>query len=301
MYDIIGDVHGHAERLEHLLKTLGYHKINGIWTHSSRKLISVGDLIDRGPQQRQSVDIIRDMQQAGSAYVIMGNHEFNAIAWATLDDNGQPLRKHNEKNEHQHREFLKEKAKDKVWYDESIAWFKSLPFYLQLDGINVVHACWQADSIEAVKSYQDQDAKRSDTFWQQANQKSHPLYEAIEVLCKGWEIKLPCPFSFKDEDGHERHHLRTKWWLPAASNYGDIAINKFHVADCADLPISQNAIPGYSEANALFFGHYWFKGNPVVQTPKIACVDWSVAEGGCLVAYRYDGEDTLLNDKLVAL
>src|SRR5690554_7046201 len=76
MYDIIGDVHGHADQLEALLKKLGYNYKNGAYSHSERKLISVGDLCDRGPAQRRTIDIIRAMHEADQAHVIMGNHEF---------------------------------------------------------------------------------------------------------------------------------------------------------------------------------------------------------------------------------
>jgi hypothetical protein len=42
-------------------------------------------LIDRGPKQLATVDLVRRMVEAGSARGVMGNHEFNAIAWATPD------------------------------------------------------------------------------------------------------------------------------------------------------------------------------------------------------------------------
>ena len=80
MYDIIGDIHCQAGKLEALLTNMGYQLKDGIYQHPQRTLISVGDLIDRGPQQRRSVDIIRAMVEHGSALCIMGNHEFNAVA-----------------------------------------------------------------------------------------------------------------------------------------------------------------------------------------------------------------------------
>ncbi|PIW09500.1 MAG: metallophosphoesterase, partial [Comamonadaceae bacterium CG17_big_fil_post_rev_8_21_14_2_50_60_13] len=48
--------------------------------------------IDRGPRQIDSVMTVRRMLDAGSAQAIMGNHEFNAIAWHTTD----PLLQHSE-------------------------------------------------------------------------------------------------------------------------------------------------------------------------------------------------------------
>ncbi len=37
-----------------------------------------------------------------------------------------------------------------------------------------------------------------------------------------------------------------------------------------------------------------------MQTHKVACLDWSAAKGGPLVAYRWDGESELADDRLVA-
>src|SRR5689334_21250754 len=90
-YDIIGDVHGHADALEALLKTLGYRYRSGAWRHSDKSALFVGDLIDRGPRQLATLNIVRPMVEAGSARVVVGNHEFNAIAWATRDPSNEAL------------------------------------------------------------------------------------------------------------------------------------------------------------------------------------------------------------------
>jgi hypothetical protein len=51
-----------------------------------------------------------------------------------------------------------------------------------------------------------------------------------------------------------------------------------------------------------FVGHYWFDpADPLAPASKrVACVDYSVAKGGPLVAYRFDGEPELAADKFVA-
>ena len=57
-YDLIGDVHGCALTLEHLLDRLGYHKQGGVWQHASRMAVFVGDIIDRGPRIREALHIV---------------------------------------------------------------------------------------------------------------------------------------------------------------------------------------------------------------------------------------------------
>ena len=80
---MIGDVHGEFEKLVALLNHLGYREQAGTFRHPGRTAIFVGDLVDRGPKQLATVDLVRRMVEAGSALCIMGNHEFNAIAWVT--------------------------------------------------------------------------------------------------------------------------------------------------------------------------------------------------------------------------
>jgi hypothetical protein len=80
-YDIIGDIHGHAQALEALLRSMDYRETRGSWKHTERQAIFVGDFIDRGPMQVGTVDLVRRMVDEGAAQAIMGNHEFNAIAW----------------------------------------------------------------------------------------------------------------------------------------------------------------------------------------------------------------------------
>ena len=71
-YDIIGDIHGHADKLEALLAKLEYQNTAGAWRHSGRQAIFVGDFIDRGPAQERSVDIVRRMVDCGAAQAVMG-------------------------------------------------------------------------------------------------------------------------------------------------------------------------------------------------------------------------------------
>jgi len=72
-YDVIGDVHGHADKLERLLERLGYRRTTEpdgrpLWAHPDRQAIFfVGDLIDRGPHQIQTVELVRTMVDGGSA------------------------------------------------------------------------------------------------------------------------------------------------------------------------------------------------------------------------------------------
>ena len=108
-YDIIGDVHGCADKLEGLLQKLGYKQKDGVYRYSGadgdRQAIFVGDLIDRGCQQIRTLEIVRPMVEAGTAQMVMGNHEFNAISYATQNQRGEFMRRHSDKNRKQHEDL----------------------------------------------------------------------------------------------------------------------------------------------------------------------------------------------------
>lgn len=154
-YDAIGDIHGHANALRRLLVKLGYHEHRGVFRHTERKVIFVGDFIDRGPEQREVLRIARVMCEAGTAFAILGNHEFNAIGWATSDGNGGYLREHSDKNAKQHQEFLRQLGDGSPAYHNTIRWFRNLPVWLEFPGLRVVHACWHEPSRVALRPYLD--------------------------------------------------------------------------------------------------------------------------------------------------
>ena len=59
--DIIGDIHGHCDTLERLLARLGYSAQSGVWKHAERKVLFLGDYIDRGPKVRETLHLVRGM------------------------------------------------------------------------------------------------------------------------------------------------------------------------------------------------------------------------------------------------
>ena len=59
-YDLIGDVHGQADKLAGLLRLMGYMpEQRGYRAPKGRKAVFLGDLIDRGPEQVRTLEIAR--------------------------------------------------------------------------------------------------------------------------------------------------------------------------------------------------------------------------------------------------
>ncbi len=150
MYDIIGDIHGHAEPLKRLLEKLGYAESNGSWQHPQRKAIFVGDYIDRGPEIRETLQIVKGMTDGGNAIALLGNHEYNAMAFHYKEE-GVPLRKNNKKNTKQHEATLAQFNDHSEEWRMYLDWFYTLPLFFEDKGIRVVHACWDEDHIQWLK------------------------------------------------------------------------------------------------------------------------------------------------------
>jgi hypothetical protein len=299
--DVIGDIHGEFDKLVALLSHLGYSESGGIWRHPDRAAIFVGDLIDRGPKQMETVHLVRAMVEAGSAQCILGNHEFNAIAWVTPDPEhpGKFLRDHHKPgNREQHQAFL-DVVEGTPRQKEITDWFKTLPLWLDLPGLRVVHACWHQESMDLLRPVLGPNQTLTDQAILFGSRKGHPLYEALEVVCKGPEVVLPAGISFEDKGGRVRHEVRVRWWQEDLSTYRKAAIGPpGDIAMIPDVPMPVGSQGNRYSGPPVLFGHYWFTGKPEVISPRFACLDYSVASGGPLVAYRWDGEAELLSARL---
>jgi protein phosphatase len=79
-FDIIGDIHGCFDELITLLKKLGYKvakaKDRFNVTHAAgRKIIFVGDLVDRGPKTPDVLRLAMNTIEDGVAFCVVGNHD----------------------------------------------------------------------------------------------------------------------------------------------------------------------------------------------------------------------------------
>lgn len=77
-FDIIGDVHGCFDELVELLRQLGHGVDEAAFTvqpASGRKLVFVGDLVDRGPKVPQVLKLVMNAVASGAALCVPGNHD----------------------------------------------------------------------------------------------------------------------------------------------------------------------------------------------------------------------------------
>jgi len=143
--DIVGDVHGEIEVLDRLLDHLGYGA-NG--QSLGRRLVFLGDLVDRGPDSPAVVDRVMSLAERGQAQCLMGNHELAILLGRPLPGNGwfiqpNPVEKPGE---------FHSRRVDPDRIDAYLEFFAGLPFVLENTELRLVHACWHPSSIEVLRS-----------------------------------------------------------------------------------------------------------------------------------------------------
>ena len=300
-FDIVGDVHGQLALLEALLTTLGYSLRGGVWRHPVRRMLFLGDLVDRGARSPEVAELVYRMVNEDAARCIMGNHEWNAIGWATASERlpGGYLRPHTEKNFRQHRMFLESVGEGSPRHRHLVRWFRTLPLWHEEAGARFVHACWDPGAMAVLQPKLDsRHAAADEQFFAEASLEGSAAFKAVEVLCKGRELDLPEGFSFIDKDGTPRRRIRVRWWESrAGASYRELALLDASIRSTfPDIPVPAQVFAPFVPEQPTFVGHYWFSPEAPLQpcSSRVACLDFSAGKGGPLVAYRWNDADTEL-------
>ena len=305
-FDIIGDVHGCAHTLERLLDTLGYKRVAGVWRHPRRQALFLGDIVDRGPRIREALHLVHDMVEAGQAFCIMGNHEYNALGWVTpaLPGSGKAfVREHTPRHARLIDETLAQFAQHPADWHDFVNWFYQLPLFIDAGRFRLVHACWDRQLIEPLR--QQYPDGRIDEHFIQASAVSNSFAATVcNRLLRGTDMRLPDGLTLTGGDGLTRAFFRTKFWEEDPQTYGDIVFQPDALpAEVANAPLShsqKNALLRYAEDEPmLFVGHYWRSGHPAPIRPNLACLDYSAVLYGKLAAYRLDDETRIDPHKFV--
>jgi diadenosine tetraphosphatase ApaH/serine/threonine PP2A family protein phosphatase len=140
MFDIIGDIHSCYIEFITLLEKLGYEYKDKTFKHpEGRVLVSVGDILDRGPHPLPTFSTVKDMVNSANMLLVRGNHCDKLLRWAK--GNKVTLNHGLDKTVD-----ILEKTTDKK---ELIDFFEATPYYRSLDGgkLIVVHASWRDNNI----------------------------------------------------------------------------------------------------------------------------------------------------------
>lgn len=140
-YFVVGDVHGEAEMLEELLT---------YWQPEMEQLVFLGDLIDRGPDNKKSVHRAMQLVKEQGAWYVLGNHEVMFLAW--LDNPSDRFDHYMRNNGNTTINHLLGRPVDtpidafadceavKAQYSELIAFLRERPLYIDEGDVLFVHA-----------------------------------------------------------------------------------------------------------------------------------------------------------------
>lgn len=284
--DIIGDIHGECGALTSLLDRLGY---DGNGNHKEgRRLVFIGDLIDRGPDSPGVVRLVRHLMQLGKAQCILGNHELNILRGEHKHGNHwffgetEVIRKDKEATSFQ-------VLADENFQKEVKEFFLSLPMALERDDVVVVHAAWDEESAEKMRQCESNVMEAYDSFERKiqegikadgiTDQDEIDMREQnlnpVKVLCSGYEGRAAEPFF---AGGKMRNLERLKWWEDYAAKDSRLVVIGHYWRRFLDevhpkvfekhpkgfLPSGADMFPGYSPASLLG------------RKRKVICVDFSV-------------------------
>lgn len=207
--DIIGDIHGNLAPFVRLCEGLGYDPSRAFAHPDDRRLVFLGDLIDRGPASLEVARTVQDLCRRGRALCLMGNHEYNLVRWRHGDS----------KPKHSNRPTIAEiEAAPEEW-EPVLDWMETLPLSLLLPFARVLHAVWNPACAAALAPALRPDPSVDPTelvspFTPRAALPVTTLTAGRdlphEILMKGYERLVEVPFL--DNDGKERDAIRVTWW-----------------------------------------------------------------------------------------
>ncbi|MDW9689395.1 metallophosphoesterase [Sinorhizobium meliloti] len=306
MLDIIPDIHADIERLTETLSHLGYRETDQCWTHTEGRIAAfLGDFIDMGKHNAAVISLVRAMEQGGNAIAVMGNHELNALLYHERGQNSEGIpdgfmRAHSLKNTAQHETFLKEFPVGAPQTRDVLDWFLTLPVFLDLPGVRLIHAYWDSTHIDAIRRRNaDGRLKRGDLQELAFENEATAFAAAVLSSLKGPEAMLPNGHSFEDIKGHSRTAVRLKWWYADGQTWRAAALSVPNPDELPDTPVTENRhITFYgAEQKPVFFGHYKMPGEPELSARNALCLDYP--QQAC--AYRWNGESELKGESLILI
>lgn len=235
--DIVGDVHGEIDALKALLRHLGYHDTPASALAPARapgsqpprmaenppeplrRLVFVGDLIDRGPDSVAVVRLIRQLIDSGRALAVMGNHDLNAVLGTPKAENGWFFghRPPGPPGKNPERAVRSDEERQEI-----LALLRGLPLALERGDLRVVHAAWDEEAIDALRGASTADLAE---IYNEHVQSAKALAEAtddpvertlilqnhnpVKRITSGPEQRADKPF---EAAGKLRYAARAPWW-----------------------------------------------------------------------------------------
>jgi len=269
--DIVGDVHGEIDALEALLERLGYPQLG---EHpEGRRLVYVGDLIDRGTDSPAVVERVMRQVEDGIAQCILGNHELNILRTT----NAHRVEKH---GNHWYWSQPERTAPNAAFFGSRGAnsdqrtrfkdFFHGLPLALERKDLRVVHACWDPDALaKARKSVSALDLYLEYEKEVQAKAEESGMKERGIEQRKPYKDRMRDPRAtvpFLDELAQYQTWQQIGNPVKLLSSGPEEPLppgeKPYHVGGKWRMTVRVPWWERYQQSTPVIFGHYWRKPDP---------------------------------------
>jgi hypothetical protein len=177
-------------------------------------------------------ELVKQLVKARRGFCIMGNHEYNLVAWYARVPGY-------EKPKHSNRSATEDIGRNESRWRAVLEFFRTLPVAVELPELRLIHACWHRTSLEQVRAVLGQaicSVRPANAYqWLECHVVLRSPFDGTpplkhtrllpglpgdtadlkaviphEDLMKGFEVDAPEPFT--DNDGKERDRIRAVWW-----------------------------------------------------------------------------------------
>lgn len=268
--DIIGDIHGQFEALQNLLHYLGYSP-EGKHPHG-RKIVLVGDLVDRGPDTPAVLDWFMQAHQSGHAVMVLGNHELNLLNNEPKDGSGWFF---NERAERDAQNYAPWQRQPESTKNHIIQFLQQQPIVLQRHDLRVVHAAWLPKAIAQLQQRNDDDLMMLHQEWEEHYQccvKHTPWFEAYlqEQRLHAYELEDPniVPMMLLQTAQHDVYKSQANPLRALTCGVEVVATEPFFAGGCWRFSVRHAWWDNYHDSIPVVIGHYWRQWQPSHKIPK---------------------------------
>lgn len=265
--DIIGDIHGELDALKKLVEYLGYDT-NG--NHpNERKLIFIGDLVDRGPYSYGVVMFVKNIVERQNGQMILGNHEINVLQNKAKSGSGWYFDEQIKKDsEYAPFHITNENEKKEIF-----EFLSNQPIALENNDLRIVHAAWINDKINEIKHFPLGTAGQHYTQFEDNIDKlisSSGLLDNYHQEQQTWEQQIEdkyfdIPFLDYTCDYNLIHQMNNPLRV-LTSGVEVKAEKKFFASGKWRFVQRQNWWDYYTDEKPVVIGHYWRSYNSLFKS-----------------------------------
>lgn len=172
---VVGDIHGHVSRLMSQLDRLGFDQ-------SVDRLICVGDLVDRGPESGEAIELL----EQDWFYSVLGNHEYYMLSGLKFGNS-------------KHKMLWLQNGGDWIASSEPSRWprwfdlLSSLPLAIEIEHASgkrfgIVHASFPGDHWSQIHEFKEAELEKCLWSRSQFKQQDEKVIAGIDAVFHGHTV-----------------------------------------------------------------------------------------------------------------